>query len=194
MLGGLALSEQDPLLPRHYVYSGKFLRDGQKSSLAVTSLLSQSINKETKIRHENAVRLSLGTSAIRQLPAVHHQPKDLSLPALNTKTSRRFTQTRSVSPERSLQEGIYLSPEASESITTSMAHSCDANAMCEDSQYFLATTMRQRQRHRQWSVSGTEDCDSEALIQSIRCPLPVLKDTARASKAKNSKQNLPRLF
>lgn len=66
--------------------------------------------------------------------------------------------------------------------------------MCEDSQYFLATTMRQRQRHRQWSVSGTEDCDSEALIQSIRCPLPVLKDTARASKAKNSKQNLPRLF
>lgn len=189
----MALSEQDPLLPKHYVYSGKFLRDGQKSSLAITSLLSQSINKETKIRHENAIRFSLGTSVIPRI-ARHHQPKNFSLPSLNTKTPYRSMQTRSVSPERSLPENIYLSPEASESITTSMAHSCDANIMYEDSQYFLATTMRQRQRQRQWSVSRIEDCDSEALIQNIRRPLPALKDTVRARKIKNDKQSLPLLF
>lgn len=191
--GRLALSEQDSLLPKHYIYSGKFLKDGQKNSLAVTSLLSQSINTETKIRHENAIRSSLGTSVARHLPAAHYRPRDLSLPVLNAKPSLRSMRTGSVSPERSLPENICLSPEASESIANSMAHSYDTNATHDDSQYFLATTMRQRQRNRQWSLSGIEDCDSEMLIQSIRGPLPAPRNNFHANRVKKTRQHLPPL-
>lgn len=188
------MSEKDSILPKHYVYSGKFLRDGQKNSLALTSLLSQSINKEAQIRHENAIRSSLGTSTVRHLPAVQRRPRDLSLPTLNARPSLRSMRQGSHSPERSLPENICLSPEASESIANSMAYSHDVSVAHDDSQYFLATTIRQRQKRHKWNLSSVEDCDSEALIQSIQRSLPMPRSTFYANKTKSTNHNLPPLL
>lgn len=192
--GSLALSEQDSILPKHYIYSGKFLRDGQKNSLALTSLLSQSINKESQIQHEKAVRLSLGTSTMQHLPAVQTRPKNLSLLTLNAKPSLRPVKPGKNLPGKSSPENIYLSQEASESIASSMAHSYDISAEYEDSQYLLATAIRQRQKRHQWNISSFEDCDSEALIQSIHCPLPAPRSTFHTTKIKTIDLNLPPLL